>query len=102
MGIVVVGEGAILESTQILGPHSALNVSPKSGERLQTFASEDKSFEFHLKVDRVATVAFAEKERTDGSSMCITRFLDTNGRGMCSLILSEGNDEEAAGWFRSL
>ena len=49
--IVVIGNGAILETTSKLGPTSKSSISPKSGERLLTFASEDQSFEFHVKVE---------------------------------------------------
>lgn len=99
--IVVVGNGAILESIQILGPRSVLGTSPATGERLQTFSSEDGSFEFHLKVDRIAGISFLEKERPDGTTMRITRIKDGDGGSMCSLILAEYS-EEAVEWFGSL
>ena len=54
--IVVIGNGAILETTSRLGPTSKAAISPKSGERLLTFASEDQSFEFHVKVEQVGKV----------------------------------------------
>jgi len=77
--IVVIGNGAILETTSKLGPTSKSSISPKSGERLLTFANEDASFEFHVK------------------------FLSEDGTPICSLILAENSDaNEAEEWFDGL
>eukprot|EP00580_Thalassiosira_gravida_P006750 CAMPEP_0201642468 /NCGR_PEP_ID=MMETSP0493-20130528/26307_1 /ASSEMBLY_ACC=CAM_ASM_000838 /TAXON_ID=420259 /ORGANISM="Thalassiosira gravida, Strain GMp14c1" /LENGTH=188 /DNA_ID=CAMNT_0048116653 /DNA_START=1 /DNA_END=567 /DNA_ORIENTATION=- len=93
--IVVIGNGAILETTSKLGPTSKSSISPKSGERLLTFASEDKSFEFHVKVDQVCKIAFVATKRR------VARFLTENGTPICSLILMDSSDE-AEGWFDGL
>lgn len=93
--IVVIGNGAILETTSKLGPVSKSSISPKSGERLLTFASEDKTFEFHVKVEQVCTIAFVAGKRR------VARFLNENGTPICSLILVD----EASGaeeWFDGL
>ena len=55
--IVAIGNGAILETTSKLGPTSKSSISPKSGERLLTFANEDASFEFHVKVEKICKIA---------------------------------------------
>eukprot|EP00568_Trieres_chinensis_P008791 CAMPEP_0183307290 /NCGR_PEP_ID=MMETSP0160_2-20130417/17243_1 /TAXON_ID=2839 ORGANISM="Odontella Sinensis, Strain Grunow 1884" /NCGR_SAMPLE_ID=MMETSP0160_2 /ASSEMBLY_ACC=CAM_ASM_000250 /LENGTH=223 /DNA_ID=CAMNT_0025470845 /DNA_START=32 /DNA_END=703 /DNA_ORIENTATION=+ len=103
--IVVIGGGAILETTSVLGPHMATSKSPKTGERLVTMASEDRSFEFHLKIDRVGKVTFTETDRPiEGGgkkTMRICRFLDGEGGPICSLILADAS-QEAADWFRGL
>eukprot|EP00584_Thalassiosira_punctigera_P005564 CAMPEP_0172527514 /NCGR_PEP_ID=MMETSP1067-20121228/2181_1 /TAXON_ID=265564 ORGANISM="Thalassiosira punctigera, Strain Tpunct2005C2" /NCGR_SAMPLE_ID=MMETSP1067 /ASSEMBLY_ACC=CAM_ASM_000444 /LENGTH=194 /DNA_ID=CAMNT_0013311263 /DNA_START=9 /DNA_END=593 /DNA_ORIENTATION=+ len=93
--IVVIGNGAILETTSKLGPTSKSSISPKSGERLLTFASEDQSFEFHVKVEQVCKVAFVTTKRR------VARFLSENGTPICSLILGDRSDE-AEGWFDGL
>jgi hypothetical protein len=59
--IVVVGNGAILESTNTLGPTFKLGKSPKSGASIVTFASEDQSFEFHLMPAQIASAVLVEK-----------------------------------------
>mmetsp|Transcript_14451 Transcript_14451/g.34843 ORF Transcript_14451/g.34843 Transcript_14451/m.34843 type:complete len:199 (+) Transcript_14451:404-1000(+) len=94
--IVVIGNGAILETMSKLGPTSKSSISPKSGERLLTFASEDKSFEFHVKVEQVCKVAFVAKDERR-----VARFLSENGAPICSLILAD-KGAEAAGWFDGL
>lgn len=98
--IVVVGNGAILESTNPLGPAMALNQSPKSGANLVTFASEDKSFEFHLQTAAVAKVALVEKE-VPGRTMRILRFMNNEEKSICSLILSEDSPSTAE-WYASM
>lgn len=60
-----------------------------------TFASEDKSFEFHVKVDQVCKIAFVATKRR------VARFLTENGTPICSLILMDSSDE-AEGWFDGL
>ena len=103
--IVVIGEGAILETTSLLGPHMTMSTSPTTGERLVTFASDDKSFEFHLKIDKVGKVTFTEKDRQLESgakkTMRICRFLTDEAMPICSLILADSSPE-AADWFRGL
>lgn len=115
--IIVIGNhaGAILETTSILGPIMKSSVSPKSGQRLVTLASQDQSFEFHINVDQVQEVVFVEKNvkildntsnedggGEDNKIMRICRFLNQGGDSICSLILSEGNSsdgQEIAEWF---
>ena len=101
-GYKVIGNGAILETTSVLGPHYASNISPKTGDRIITLASEDKSFEFHLKVDQVSNVTFTEAKKAlpDGGekTMRIIRFTNLDGIPMCSLILSESS-QNAIEWF---
>ena len=102
----VIGNGAILETTSILGPHMATSQSPKTGERLVTLASEDKSFEFHLKVDRVAKVTFTETDRpatatTNKKTLRIVRFVGEGDEPICSLILADASTE-ATEWFKDM
>jgi len=98
--IVVVGNGAILESTNTLGPHMALSQSPKSGANLVTFASEDKSFELHLQTAQVAKVALVERP-VPNRTMRILRLLKEGGESICSLIVSEDSDVTAE-WFSTM
>ena len=94
--IIVIGGGAILETTQRLGPISKASTSPKTGERLLTFASEDKSFEFHVKVEQVSKICLVSSEER-----CVARFLMDGGKPIFSLLLadksSRGNE-----WFGAL
>ena len=101
--IVVIGNGAILESTSILGPQMKLNKSPKSEEYLITLANEDQSFEFHMKPSQVAKVIFTQKANLPdaGSGMKILRFMNEKGDPMCSLILGEKSDAGNL-WFQSM
>ena len=100
--IVVIGNGAILESTSTLGPHMAESTSPKTGERLITLASDDRSFEFHLKPDGIAKVVFAESKKPDsGKTLRIVRMLRDDGGPICSLILADGG-EEAISWYKTM
>jgi len=102
--IVVIGNGAILETTSILGPTMKSSVSPKTGERLVTLASEDQSFEFHVKVDQVENVVFAETRRPiEGGEkvLRICRFMNGEGGSMCSLILND-EGETAIQWFNGM
>ena len=69
--IVVVGQGAILETTSMLGPILKLQTSPKTGNPLLTLASIDQSFEFHLHLAEVSKVALTEK--TTGHWLCFPR-----------------------------
>ena len=93
--IVVVGNGAILETTSRLGPTSKASASPTTGERLLTFASDDRSFEFHVKVEQVGKVAFVAAKRR------VARFLTRDGAPVCSLILMD-EANEGAEWFDGL
>jgi hypothetical protein len=98
--IVVIGNGAILESTHSLGPSISISPSPKSGVNLITFASPDKSFELHLQLSQVSKVDLVEKE-TPSRTMRILRLSDGQGKSICSLILSEDSQENAE-WFQSM
>jgi len=99
--IVVVGNGAILETTSKLGPVMKSSISPKTGGKLVTLASDDQSFEFHVKVDEVSKIVFVEtaKPSDDGEKVLrICRFMNKEGGSICSLILNEAG-EEAVQWF---
>ena len=97
--LVVVGNGAILETTSALGPTFKLGNSPRTGESLTTFASEDQSFEFHLMIAQVSKIVLTEK--TGERVMQIFRFLTAEGKPMCSLILADKSNE-AQKWFASM
>eukprot|EP00560_Eucampia_antarctica_P010151 CAMPEP_0197829090 /NCGR_PEP_ID=MMETSP1437-20131217/5561_1 /TAXON_ID=49252 ORGANISM="Eucampia antarctica, Strain CCMP1452" /NCGR_SAMPLE_ID=MMETSP1437 /ASSEMBLY_ACC=CAM_ASM_001096 /LENGTH=169 /DNA_ID=CAMNT_0043430585 /DNA_START=207 /DNA_END=716 /DNA_ORIENTATION=- len=103
--IVVIGNGAILETTSILGPHMATSTSTKTGERLVTLASADKSFEFHVKVDQVSKVTFTEREKPGSSTtnniMRICRLQSKDEKPICSLILADSS-EDAKEWFQGM
>lgn len=103
--IVVIGNGAILETTSVLGPTKKSSISPKTGGRLVTLASEDQSFEFHIKVDEVDNVVFAETAKPIGDGkekiLRICRLMNKEGGSIASLILAEGSDD-AAKWFSEL
>jgi Haem utilisation ChuX/HutX len=98
--IVVVGNGAILESTNTLGMYMALSQSPKSGANLVTFASEDKSFELHLQTAEIAKVALVERE-TPHRTMRILRLIKEGGESICSLIVSD-DSETTMEWFSTM
>ncbi len=77
------------------------STSPKTGDRLVTLASEDQSFEFHVKVDQVENIVFAESKRPiEGGEkiLRICRFMNNEGGSICSLILNDSGDE-AIQWF---
>jgi len=106
--VVVVGNGAILESTQVLAPVMKSSISPKSGEKLTTFASSDSSFEFHIKPDSVKQVKFVEIPKpvlVDGAEqekiLRICRFLNNEGGSICSLILADSS-VDAGNWFSDM
>jgi len=61
--IIVIGSGAILETTSPLGPISKSSISPKSNEKLLTFASEDASFEFHVKVEQIIKLCLLQPRK---------------------------------------
>mmetsp|Transcript_10392 Transcript_10392/g.14671 ORF Transcript_10392/g.14671 Transcript_10392/m.14671 type:complete len:200 (+) Transcript_10392:73-672(+) len=97
--IVVIGNGAILETTSILGPTCKVNKSPKSGEILATMASTDKSFEFHLKLGQVSKVTLTKREvPAEDRTMHVLRFITGTGTPICSLI--GGND--TGEWFDTM
>jgi hypothetical protein len=97
----VIGNGAILETTSKLGPKTATAISPKTGDKLMTFASADASFEFHVKVDQVCMVTFVKTEKPDGKTMRVSRFLNEKGTPICSLILAD-HSEKAINWFEGM
>jgi hypothetical protein len=99
--VVVVGNGAILESTATLGPKMKLSQSPATGENLVTFASEDASFEFHLKTAQVSKIVMVEKTGPTGRTMRVMRFINNVGTPICSLILSD-DSESASEWYQSI
>lgn len=99
--LVVVGNGAILETTSELGPTFKLGKSPRTGEPLTTFASIDQSFEFHLMIAQVSKIVMTAKENPAGKLMQIFRFLTDEGKPMCSLILADKGDEASA-WFGTM
>lgn len=84
---------------------SKSSVSPKTGDKLITFASDDSSFEFHVKVDEICKITFVTSERPlpDGETkaMRVTRFLNEKGEPMCSLILADSS-EDAVTWFEQM
>lgn len=104
--IVVIGNGAILETTSPLGPALAVAQSPKTGKNLLTLASADKSFEFHLHLADVTEVVLLEKE-TPMKTMRLIRVLGGGGGGkdektsICSLILADPSDA-AIEWYQGL
>jgi hypothetical protein len=101
--IVVVGNGAILESTNVLGPTFKLNKSPKTGSSIVTFASEDQSFEFHLMPAQIASAVLVEKPSPtkEGKTMRLLRLLNSEGGSVCSLILADDSGP-AESWFQSI
>ncbi|KAL3768689.1 hypothetical protein ACHAWU_006790 [Discostella pseudostelligera] len=103
--IIVIGNGAILESTSPLGPTFKPSISPKSGERLITFANMDASLEFHVKVDEIAKIVFVVSQSNDQQqqqqSRRVARFINANGIPICSLLLAETTKEGEA-WFENM
>lgn len=95
--IVVVGNGAILETTSQLGPTVKVAQSPKTGKNLMTLASQDQSFEFHLQLADVSKIVLVQRE-TPKRTMRLLRFLQPEGESMCSLILAD-DSEAAQKWF---
>ena len=99
--IVVVGNGAILESTNVLGPTFKVGESPKTGASIVTFASEDQSFEFHVKPAEIASAGMIQRQRPDGTTMRLMRLLNTEGGSVCSLILAD-DSSKAQSWYKSM
>ena len=101
--IIVMGtdNGAILETTAMLGPTFKLNESPKSGKVLLTMATADQDFEFHVTLSYISKLELAEKVKPDGSTLRVMRFLTQTDSVICALLLSEQTDD-AAEFFASL
>lgn len=115
--IIVIGNGAILESTSQLGPTFKSSISPKSGERLITFANRDASLEFHVKIEEIAKIVFVvssspvvdannkDNNNTNNQQQQqvrrVTRFINANGTPICSLLLAEST-KEGETWFQSM
>ena len=97
---IVSGNGAILESTQRLGPTLKVGESGKTGDLILTMASEDQSFEFHVKIQQVHKIVLVERE-VPGKTIRIIRMTNAEEQSMCSLILGEYSDEAAA-FFQGL
>jgi putative heme iron utilization protein len=91
---IVVGNGAILESTQALGSSLQVNKSPTTGETLLTMANDDKSFEFHIRIQQIHKIAIVERNVTD-KVLRIIRFSNADEVTMCSLILADYTDDAA-------
>ncbi len=117
--IIVIGNGAILESTSQLGPTFKSSISPKSGERLITFANRDASLEFHVKIEEIAKIVFVvssspvvdanNKDNNNNNTnnqqqqqvRRVARFINANGTPICSLLLAEST-KEGETWFQSM
>jgi hypothetical protein len=98
--VVVVGKGAILETTTKLGPVVKISKSPSTGANLVTFASPDQSFEFHLQLGQVSKITLTQKE-TPAKVLRIIRLLNDTGEPMCSLILRE-DSKDAIQWYEQM
>mmetsp|Transcript_59038 Transcript_59038/g.66078 ORF Transcript_59038/g.66078 Transcript_59038/m.66078 type:complete len:112 (-) Transcript_59038:49-384(-) len=100
----MVGNGAILETTSKLGPTFKMGQSAKSGAYIVTFASEDQSFEFHVILAQIASVALIDKPspvKAGTSTMRLMRLLDGDGGSICSLIVAEESDT-AKEWYQTM
>jgi putative heme iron utilization protein len=98
--MVVVGKGAILETTAALGPVLKVTQSPSTGANLLTLANEDQSFEFHLQLSEVSKIVLLEKP-TPSKTLRIVRILNAAGESMSSLILAD-ESEAAVTWYEGL
>jgi hypothetical protein len=96
--IVAGSGGAILESTQPLGSVIKVSESAKSGDLFLTMATEDQSFEFHIKIRLVSKISLVERE-LPGKTLRIIRINNQDDESMCSLILADYSDEAGA-WFQ--
>lgn len=94
---VVVGKGAILETTTPLGPVLKVTQSPSTGDNLLTLATTDQETEFHLRLSQVKKVVITKKE-TPSKTLRIVRLVNVDGEGMCSLILAD-QSEAATKWY---
>ena len=102
--VVVVGKqaGAILESTQLLGPNLSIAQSPSTGKNLLTLANDDKAFELHIQLSAVSKIVLVTKtNKPEHKTVRLVRLLNANGDSMCSLILAASEDEAVA-WFNGL
>lgn len=72
-----------------------LSTSPKTGDRLITFASSNNDFEFHVYVDKITNISFVER-----NELKICRLLNGEGKSACSLILKDASDD-ALKWFHA-
>lgn len=110
--IIVIGNGAILESTSVLGPTMGVSESKKTGKPIATFASEDRSFEFHVKPDEIRALALTEKQSPVHPEKTMRSLRFTNEKGpVCILIVGENDDSSssaeaaaasAASWFQMM
>ena len=92
--IVVAGNGAILESSHLLGPQMKLQKSPKTGTNLVTLASTTQDFEFHVQLNDVSKIVFTTKDSPVSADMMrIVRFLNVEGNAMASMILADEDPE---------
>ena len=99
---IVIGHGAILETTQTLGPTFKVTESPKTpGNAILTMASSDQSFEFHVKLEQVYKILLLERQQESGKVLRIIRMTNEKEESMCSLILAEYS-EDAAAFFQGL
>lgn len=98
--VVVVGNGAILETTSRLGPVFKVSQQPTTGSNLLTMANDDQSFEFHVRLNQVSKIVLTTRE-TPLKTLRIARFLNSQGDSICSLILADASDE-AIQWYRQL
>jgi hypothetical protein len=77
------------------------STSPKTGERITTFASNDQAFEFHLKPDQIQTINFVQVPKSEDKIMRICRMVNKSGGSICSLILMDSTDG-AIDWFEKM
>lgn len=98
--MVVVGKGAILETTAALGPVLKVTQSPSTGTNMLTLANQDQTFEFHLQLAEVSKMVLLEN-KTPAKTLRIVRILNAAGESMSSLILAD-ESEEAVAWFGGL
>ena len=98
--VVVVGSGAILETTHELGPVLKISQQPSTGANLMTLASEDKSFEFHVRLSHVSKMVLTVKT-SPSKVLRIVRLLNSSGESLASLILAT-DAEDAIKWFGDL
>ena len=98
--VVVVGKGAILETTSVLGPKVSIAQSPTTGANLMTLASEDQSFEYHVQLSAVSKMVMVSKE-TPKKVLRIVRLLNADGDSMSSLILAD-ESEKAIEWYEGI
>jgi hypothetical protein len=98
--VVVVGAGAILETTAKLGPVLKVTQQPSTGSNLMTLASEDQSFEFHVRLSQVSKMVLTSRE-TPQKTLRLLRLLNASGDSMCTVILAD-DSEAAAEWFEGM